>query len=133
MIKVIFRYLSYFLALAGFAGIISVNLFNLAAKRDREDILTNQKLIIFELGQKATKQDIVEIRGTLPNLVGAVGQQIAKDSASKKQDVVDFYNLFRKEFQVESVREQDARQENIDTAKYVPRVLIQKTDAKRKP
>ena len=90
-------------------------------------------MIIFELGQKATKQDIAEIRGTLSNLVGAVGQQIAKDSASKKQDVVDFYNLFRKEFQVEYVREQDARQENIDTAKYVPRVLIQKTDAKRKP
>jgi hypothetical protein len=124
MIKTVFRYIGYFLALSGFAGIVTLNVMNLIEKREREEILTNQKLILFELGQKATKEDILEIQGTVFKLIGALGEHMAKDSASIKLDVVDFYNLFRKEFQIEFVREEKAIQQRVDSIKFTPKIKI---------
>jgi hypothetical protein len=124
MIKKIFTYIGYFMALSGLAGVVSLNVMSINSKDERTRIIETQKEIKLELKDKATKSDFENIESTQLKLIDVMGQHIAKDSTSIKQDVVNFYNLFRKEFQIQFDKEQVIKQAKIDSIK--PYIIIQK-------
>jgi hypothetical protein len=125
MIKKIFTYIGYFMAFSGLVGVISLNVMSINSKDERAQIITTQKEIKEELKNKATKEAVENIQTTQLKLIDAVGKHIAKDSSSIKQDVVNFYTLFRKEFQIEFNKEQEIKRDKIDSIKYIPNIIMQ--------